>query len=158
MSDEPPKYPRIGVGVLLLRPDGSFVVGRRKSSHGAGQLALPGGALEWRESLATCASRETLEECGLVIDERAWTIPRALAESVIDERNHWLTVFASCDVAADATPENREPHKCEGWSFTTMDAVREMIERDPESVFLPLRLLATNGAWEASRAGSSPAE
>jgi len=149
MSTEPPKYPRIGVGVLLLRPDGAFVVGRRKSSHGAGQLALPGGALEWRESLATCASRETLEECGLVIDERAWTIPHAIAESVIDERNHWLTVFASAAVDADATPENREPHKCEGWSFTTMAEVQEMIERDPESVFLPLRLLAKNWKTEA---------
>ena len=153
MTDSAPRHPRIGVGVVLRRPDGAFVVGRRKSSHGSGQLALPGGALEWRESLSTCASRETLEECDVVIAESDWVIPLAISEAVIDEKNHWLTVFALADVPGDEAPRNAEPHKCEGWFFITMNDVREMIKNDPESVFLPLRLLAANESVDVKTAG-----
>jgi len=126
--------------VVRRASDGAFLVGRRKGSHGAGEIALPGGALEWREPIATCASRETLEETGLVIDESSWRAPFAVAEAVIDENNHWITVFAACEVADDAAVENREPHKCEGWFFASKDGLLEL-EASGERLFLPLRLL-----------------
>ena len=141
--------PRVGVGVIIRRAsDGAFLVGRRKGSHGAGQLALPGGALEWRESVAHCASRETLEETGLVVDVSAWRAPFGIAEAVIDENNHWITVFAACEVADDAEVENREPHKCEGWFFVSK---AELLEREAngEALFLPLKSLLRDDrvAW-----------
>ena len=49
MSDPPKRWPRVGVGVLIVR-GGKVLIGRRRGSHGAGQYALPGGKLEWRES------------------------------------------------------------------------------------------------------------
>ena len=55
-------YPRVGVGVVLLTENRELLVGRRKGSHGAGQWALPGGALEWREDSFDCATREVFEE------------------------------------------------------------------------------------------------
>jgi len=137
------RHPRIGVGVVLRAPDGSIAVGVRRGSHGAGQLALPGGALEWTESIAACASRETLEECGLVVPERDWVVPFAVSEAVIDEDNHWITVFALVDVAAGTPLENREPHKCEGWRFIHPNDIRADYGREKPAgeLFLPLRLL-----------------
>ena len=137
------RHPRIGVGVVLRTPDGSIAVGVRRGSHGAGQLALPGGALEWTERIAACASRETLEECGLVVPEREWIVPFAVSECVIDEDNHWITAFALADVPAGTSLENREPGKCEGWRFMHPNDIRaEYGEGKPAgTLFLPLRLL-----------------
>ena len=132
------RHPRIGVGVVLRAPDGSIAVGVRRGSHGAGQLAVPGGALEWTERIAACASRETLEECGLVVPEREWTVPFAVSECVIDEDNHWITAFALADVPAGTSLENREPGKCEGWRFMHPNDIRE---KPAGELFLPLRLL-----------------
>ena len=138
-ATETQKHPRIGVGVIIRREDGRIVVGRRRGSHGLGQLALPGGALEWKESIAQCASRETMEETGLDIAPEAWIAPFAMCESVIDENNHWLTVLALADVAADCEPANVEPHKCEGWTFMSIGDVREA-----DNLFLPLRKLVND--------------
>ena len=52
--------PAVGVGVVVLTndDDGKVWAGRRKGSHGASKLALPGGHLELNESWDECARRE----------------------------------------------------------------------------------------------------
>ena len=82
-----------------------------------------------------------MEETGLDIAPEAWIAPFAMCESVIDENNHWLTVFALVDVGADCAPANVEPHKCEGWTFMSVDDVRAA-----DDVFLPLRKLVNDRA------------
>lgn len=138
MPESPPLRPRVGVGVILRRPDGAFLIGERKGSHGAGQLALPGGALELYETVRQCATRETLEEVGVRVPEDAWRAPFTVAEAVIDANNHWITIFALAHVDADVNFGNMEPHKCAGWSFKRARDVRDVPD---EGVFLPLRLL-----------------
>ncbi len=58
---------RVGVGVMVFK-DGKVLLGRRKNSHGDGEYAFPGGHLEYMETFEECARRETLEECGLEIE------------------------------------------------------------------------------------------
>lgn len=59
--------PRVGVGVLAVRHGSppSVLVSLRKSRHGRGEWALPGGHLELGESLVECARRELAEETGI---------------------------------------------------------------------------------------------
>jgi ADP-ribose pyrophosphatase YjhB (NUDIX family) len=59
--------PCVGVGVIVLR-DGLVLLGQRIGSHGAGTWALPGGHLEFGETVEQCAAREVLEETGLDIE------------------------------------------------------------------------------------------
>lgn len=35
--------PRVGVGVFVFNPQGQFIIGERKGSHGAGNFAHPSG-------------------------------------------------------------------------------------------------------------------
>lgn len=64
MSREYPAHPLVGVGVILLRPDGVLLV-RRAKPPAAGAWSLPGGAQEVGERLEDGARRELLEETGL---------------------------------------------------------------------------------------------
>jgi len=56
--------PKIGIGSLVVR-DGKILIGKRLHGHGAGTFQIPGGHLEFGETLEECAIREATEECGL---------------------------------------------------------------------------------------------
>ena len=62
---------RVGIGVIVQDPQSpkKIFAGKRKGSHGAGKLALPGGHLEMQESWEECAAREVEEETGLKIED-----------------------------------------------------------------------------------------
>jgi 8-oxo-dGTP diphosphatase len=122
--------PRIGVAVFCLRPDGSFVLGKRKGSHGDGKFAvvllslqcrefplvrfvgteylkgtwaLPGGHLEFKESLEECAQREVLEETGLQL--RNLTFLTCTNTVFEDENRHYVTIFMGGLADVDSEPK-----------------------------------------------------
>ena len=44
--------------------------------------------------------------------------PAGVFNVVVDaEQTHYVTIIMRLDVAADAAPQNREPHKCDGWTW-----------------------------------------
>lgn len=61
--------------------------------------ALPGGHLEFGETLEACARRETEEETGLILDKvKFWT----LNESVMaDVKRHYITIFMICSLVSN---------------------------------------------------------
>jgi 8-oxo-dGTP diphosphatase len=128
------RLPRVGVGVVVVR-DGRVLVGRRRGSHGGGTWALPGGHLEFGESVEDCARREVREETGLEIaDLRPGPYASTLFE---DEGRHAVTLFV---VAAWAGGEAtlREPDKCAAWLWRTWDDL-------PEPLFPTLEALRRTG-------------
>jgi len=54
----------IGVGALVCENQSVLLV-RRKNDPGRGFWSLPGGLLEWGETIAEAVVREILEECGI---------------------------------------------------------------------------------------------
>jgi len=57
------EIPRIGIGVMIFK-ERKVLFGKRKSSHGEGEYAFPGGHLDYMERIEDCAKRETFEETG----------------------------------------------------------------------------------------------
>jgi 8-oxo-dGTP pyrophosphatase MutT (NUDIX family) len=105
--------PLRGVGVLLMR-EGRLLVGQRLSGHGTGTWSVPGGKPEADESDEACASRELLEEAGVV-----GSAPRVVAETVdtfADAGLTYRTRFVQMDWL-DGTPQAREPAKCADWQW-----------------------------------------
>lgn len=126
--------PQVGIGVIVLR-DGKVLLGRRKGSHGEGSWALPGGHLEFGETIEACAAREVLEETGLTIRQ----IRRGpySSDHFHDEGKHYVTLFVIAE-GAEGDPELREPAKCDGWEWFRWSDL-------PHPLFLPLKSLVATG-------------
>ncbi|EFQ25764.1 NUDIX domain-containing protein [Colletotrichum graminicola] len=154
-APNPFAHTRVGVAAIIRREDGKIIVGRRKSSHGAGTIQLPGGHLEFGESFFTCAERETLEETGLRV--RGTKVAGLTNDFFGDLGKHYITIFVRCELEDDkAEPMNMEPEKCAGWSWVTWGEIRAINEAAKEGgqgpkLFLPLQnLVEENPDFEAS--------
>lgn len=62
-----PKRPIVGVGAIVLGPEGVLLIQRGKPPR-AGSWSLPGGAQEVGETVFDAARREIQEETGLAVD------------------------------------------------------------------------------------------
>jgi 8-oxo-dGTP diphosphatase len=128
------RSPLVGVGVLVLR-EGRVLLGQRKGSHGAGTWALPGGHLEFGETVAQCAVREVLEETGL--DIHAVT-PAPYTNDVFEaEGKHYITLFVTAHSTA-GEPALCEPDKCSEWRWCRWSEL-------PAPLFPPLATLHATG-------------
>jgi len=124
------ELPKVGVGVFVLK-DGKLLMGKRKNTHGEGTWSLPGGHLEFNESIEDCAIRETKEETGLEL--KNVRLGPFTNDILKDEGKHYITIFVLAD-HTDGEPETLEPEKCEKWEWVKWDKL-------PEPLFLPLQNL-----------------
>ncbi len=70
MATDIPTHPQLAVSAAIFR-DGNLLLVRRARSPGKGFWSLPGGRVEFGESLETALKREVMEETALVIDVEA---------------------------------------------------------------------------------------
>ncbi|GMR02348.1 MAG: hypothetical protein BMS9Abin20_0681 [Acidimicrobiia bacterium] len=61
-----PQHPRPAVGVVVIERDRLLLIQRAHDPY-RGHWAVPGGKVEWGESLAVAAAREAEEETGLIV-------------------------------------------------------------------------------------------
>lgn len=134
------EMPRIGVGVIVMRSE-LLLLGKRRGSHGAGTWALPGGHLEFGESIEECAIREVREETGLELDEV--TLGPYTNTVFAAEGKHYVTLFVLSRSAA-GEPVVREPAKCAEWRWFGWYAL-------PAPLFAPLAALYGSGFVPLSR-------
>ncbi len=126
--------PKVGVGVCILK-EGKVLLGKRKSSHGAGDWHFPGGHLEYGEEPEETAVREVMEETGVKIKNvRFSTITNDVFEK---EGKHYITICMIADYDS-GEPKVLEPEKAELWDWYKWDEL-------PKPLFLPLKNLVKKG-------------
>jgi 8-oxo-dGTP diphosphatase len=108
--------PQIGVGVMIVK-DGLVLLGQRKGAHGASEYAFPGGHLEYMESFEQCARRETLEECGIEIQNIRFQF---VANVNTYAPRHYVHVGLLADWQ-NGTPEALEPEASGTWQWYSLE-------------------------------------
>lgn len=123
---------RVGVGVGVVVADGDqLLLIRRVNAHGAGTWSTPGGHLDFGESLAECAVRETREETGVEIGNVRF---RAVTNDVFDlEDLHYITVWMDAEYIGGEARVTAPGETTEVRWFRSHDL--------PQPLFLPLRNL-----------------
>jgi|SRR3989338_4338265 len=89
-------------------------MGRRLNCAGEGKYGVPGGYLEFGESLIAAAKRELKEETGLVADEMKFI--SIINQPHTETGHHYIQFVFLCD-KFNGEPKNIEPHKCAGWEW-----------------------------------------
>lgn len=88
------KRPVVGVCVVGTTPDGRILLVRRGDT---GEWALPGGTLEWGETLTDAIPREVAEETGATV-VRLGQVTGVYSRPDRDLRFHAVTICVACDV------------------------------------------------------------
>jgi len=126
--------PKVGVGVFVLN-DGKFLMQKRKGKHGDGTWSLPGGHLEFGESVEDCARREIMEEMGVKIKNLRYG---PFTNDIFNkEGKHYVTLFVVAEYES-GEPEVREPETTEDLGWFDMGDL-------PNPLFLPLNNLFNTG-------------
>ncbi|MES2060058.1 MAG: NUDIX domain-containing protein [Patescibacteria group bacterium] len=107
---------KVGIGVMVMK-DSQALLGKRKSSHGAGGFATPGGHLEYMESFEDCARREVREECGIEIKNIKFLYVSNVKQYA---PKHYVHISLIAELASGEV-QNMEPEKCEGWDWYDLD-------------------------------------
>jgi 8-oxo-dGTP diphosphatase len=110
--------PRIGVGVMIVK-HGAVLLAIRKGAHGEGEYAFPGGHLECLESFEQCARRETLEECGIEIDNVRFQF---VANVQTYAPKHYVHIGLLADWKS-GTPEVLEPEASGAWDWYHLESL-----------------------------------
>jgi 8-oxo-dGTP diphosphatase len=94
------RRPVVGIAAAGRTADGRWLLIRRADT---GTWALPGGTLEWGETLREGLAREMLEEAG-VADAKVLRVVGVYSRPDRDPRFHAVTVVVACAIEAPSRP------------------------------------------------------
>lgn len=115
---------KVATNVFVVK-DKKLLLGKRKNTAGDGFWGLPGGHLEYMESLISCAKRELEEETGLTAD---LTFENIVNDPLKDDNTHYIHInFLAHNVIGE--PQLMEPNKCYEWKFFSLNKL-------PENIFI----------------------
>ncbi len=124
------KIPKVGIGVIIIR-DNKILLLKRKNAHGQGTWSMPGGHLEFGESLENCAVRETEEETSIKITDVKF---KAITNDIFKKENkHYITIWMEGKYLSGEPKINANYEMSEvGWFD---------LKKLPQPLFLPFKNL-----------------
>lgn len=101
------KFPRVGVGAVVLDHEGRILLQLRKKPPEANHWSIPGGRVEYMETIEDAIVRELREELG--IDTRIVDLLCVTNHIVQADDAHWVSPAFLVQIL-DGEAANREPH------------------------------------------------
>jgi len=137
------KRPVIGIAAVARTPDDKIVLIRRADN---GMWCLPGGTLEWGETLSVGLQRELEEEAGITEHEvvrmlGAWSDPSR------DPRFHAVTIAVECKVQPPVKPP-KNPLEIREAKVFSFSEIPETLAFGFEDILKVARQSSTTGVLE----------
>lgn len=116
-------YIGVGVGALIINDEGRFLLGLRgkKAKNEQGKWEIPGGGVEFGETLQQALKREIKEEIGIEIE----VISLLQVADHILEKEHWVSPTFICKIIS-GTPTIMEPEKCDRLEWVTIEEAEKL--------------------------------
>lgn len=108
----------VGAGALIFNTEGKFLITLRgkKAKNEVGTWEIPGGAVEFGETITSALMREIKEE--LDIDIEVGEMLQLCDHIIESEHQHWVSPTYICTLK-HGTPRITEPEKCEEIRWVT---------------------------------------
>ncbi len=117
-------YIGVGVGAAIFNREGKLFLTLRgkKAKNERGKWEIPGGSVEFGETLEEAINREIKEEHG--IDIQVIELLDVCSHIIPDEHQHWVSPTYVCKIIR-GEPKILEPEKCDaiGW-FTPEETTK----------------------------------
>lgn len=131
------KRPRVGVGVMIFK-DNKVLLGHRNEDsikadsllHGEDTWTMPGGKLDFNETLRDCAFRETKEETDIEINKEKITVI-SVSDNIVKD-NHFVTIVFLCKEFKGEL-KVMEPDEITEWKWYDLNNL-------PEKIFPPSKI------------------
>ena len=116
-------YIGVAVGVFIVRDDGKVFLTKRSAhtTNERGTWEIPGGKVNFGETLQDAAKREAREEYGIDIEIRE-QFP-AQNHLIPEEKQHWVPTSFLCSIVGNQEPQIMEPDKCDEIGWFSFDAL-----------------------------------
>jgi mutator protein MutT len=106
-------YIGLGVGAMIFNNAGELLLMQRgqQAKNERGCWEIPGGTVEFGETMAQAVVREIKEELGVVVEVVQQLL--SIDHLIPAEGQHWVATPFLVRIAS-GTPKVMEPHKCNG--------------------------------------------
>lgn len=121
ISQQKEQRPTVGVVLLVMR-DNKLLIGTRREKHGFGKLSVPGGHLEFGESIEECALRELKEETGMTAKPEHVSIITLCNQPVAGA--HYVNIGVLVH-NPEGDPQETAPDEHGDWRWIDLDALPE---------------------------------
>jgi 8-oxo-dGTP diphosphatase len=118
-------YIGVGVGAAIINPEGKLFLTLRgkEAKNERGKWEIPGGSVEFGETLEDALKREIMEEHGVEI--AIVELLDVCSHIINDEHQHWVSPTYICTIVS-GTPVIKEPHKCDEIGWFTLDEANQL--------------------------------
>ena len=118
-------YIGVGVGALIFNNQGKFFITLRgpQANNERGKWEIPGGAVEFGETLEEAIVREIMEEHG--IEVRVKELLHVADHIISKEKQHWVSPTLICEIVR-GQPIIREPEKCSEFRWVSIEEAEKL--------------------------------
>ncbi|MEA2056561.1 MAG: NUDIX domain-containing protein [Patescibacteria group bacterium] len=118
-------YIGVGVGALIFNSQSQLLLTKRGSAakNEVGKWEIPGGQVEFNETLQQALKREIKEELGIKIE--IIRLLHVVNHIIPQEKQHWVSPTFICRIKT-GTPQILEPKKCEKIDWFNLEEVNHL--------------------------------